>query len=422
MTESGNGSPFAANFADKTERYKPQTERRALMPGWTTGTCAAAAAGAAASMLLTQKNCTAYRITLPSGKKLVLEILAAFFNKDYAECAVRKFGGDDPDVTSGVLVYARVGRADTEGVKIEGGLGIGRVTRAGLDQKIGEAAINSVPRKMIEKECNTVREKAGEAGGLSVTISIPEGVELAARTFNPKLGITGGISVLGTSGEVEPMSERAFEESIKLEIKQLFAEGTRDLVLVVGNFAGAFCRDALGLEFAPSVKCSNFIGAALEYAASLKMRRLLIVGHFGKLVKLALGIVNTHSAHGDGRLEAIVYSALCAGAPYQVLQKLQGCVTTDAAIAVLKPSGFLERTMDIIRTKIEEVILRRGAGLDGAGFISFSKRESFGEGGANMVRDGEIVVQSANAEDILRALRDEYRGGDSAGSDCECYE
>jgi cobalt-precorrin-5B (C1)-methyltransferase len=221
-------------------------------------------------------------------------------------------------------------------------------------------------------------------------------VELAARTFNPRVGIVGGISVLGTSGIVEPMSENAYIESLRIELRQRRAEGARCLLVVVGNFARDFAFEALGLSSAPFVKCSNFVGAALTGASELGFRRVLLVGHIGKLVKLGLGMVNTHSSHGDGRIEALIACALEAGAGIGTLRDLAACISTDAAVAVLEAAGFFEPAMRALERRITETLGRLIPPETETGFIVFCK-----EGGERL---GKIAAQSGNATALAAEL------------------
>ena len=246
---------------------KRLVNKKLLRCGYTTGSCASAAAKAAALALLTGETPSSVSISTPMGKVLTLDTLLIARDKDFAKFAVRKDSGDDPDITNGILVCAELRRAD-EGIAIFGGEGVGTVTKPGLDRPVGDAAINTVPRRMIESELTTVLDLLGENGGLSVTVSIPDGAELAKKTFNPRLGIEGGLSVLGTSGIVEPMSERALIDSIRLELSQLAARHETSLILTPGNYGEDFCCGALGLDTHP-VKCSNFIGDTIDAAVEL---------------------------------------------------------------------------------------------------------------------------------------------------------
>ena len=322
---------------------------------------AAAAAKAAAVMLLTQSPCHTASLTTPGGIVLTLDILDAEYTSEYARCAVQKDSGDDPDVTNGCFVYVHVSRV-VEGITISGGDGIGRVTKPGLNQPVGLHAINAVPRRMIREACETVCSEHGYSGGLTVVISIPDGSELAARTFNPRMGIEGGLSVLGTTGIVEPMSEAAVAETIRARLSLIYAEGHRDVLLTIGNYGEAFARDKLQLPLTAHVKCSNFIGETLSAAAEKGFTHALLVGHIGKLVKLGIGITNTHSSHGDGRLETLIACALEAGAPVETLRQIRGCVSTDAALDCIREAGFFEDTMSALCYRIEDTLRRHVAG------------------------------------------------------------
>jgi cobalt-precorrin-5B (C1)-methyltransferase len=353
-------------------------------------------------MLLHQSPCEKWRVTTPKGIELTLEIRDRFFSSHTASCAVRKDAGDDPDVTNGILVYAQVGKTRKTGIGIAGGSGVGRVTKPGLDQQVGEAAINSGPRGMIKGECQSVCDASGYKGGLLVTISIPGGEDLAARTFNPRVGIIGGISVLGTSGIVEPMSEKAYADTIRMELNQIrstHSNHNEGVIFTIGNFGETFVRDTLGLSLDTQVKCSNFIGEALAAASELAFKRILLVGHIGKLVKLGVGILNTHSSHGDGRMETLIVCALEAGASLTVLQDLKDCVSTDAALEVLRRGSVLQHTMAILGERIDATLRRRLPPEIAIAFICFDKKLSQPD------RRGEIICQSPHADKLMEVFK-----------------
>ena len=346
----------------KLEVYLPVGKEK-LRCGYTTGTCAAAAAAGAARLLLTGETLPAVRVDTPAGITVEAELLDHAAGPDWAACAVRKDGGDDPDVTDGALICARVERRDTTGVTIDGGVGVGRVTRPGLDQPVGQAAINSTPRRMIERMVKQVMAGADYGGGLAVTISVPEGEKLAQRTFNPRLGIEGGISILGTSGIVRPMSEAALIDSLYLEQDMAKAAGVTDLLVTPGNYGDSFAEGTLGLDLTHRCTCSNYLGHAIDHAAGLGFRSFLLVGHLGKLIKVAAGSMNTHSKVADGRRETLTAHAALAGGGPDLLQALFASPTTDAGVALLKQAGLLEPVMDSIAQALEEVLKHR-AGPD----------------------------------------------------------
>ena len=347
----------------RLELYIP-VGRQKLRCGYTTGTCAAAAAAGAAARLLTGETLPAVRIITPAGVAVEAELLQHAAGEGWAACAVRKDGGDDPDVTDGALIFTRVERTDTPGIIIDGGEGVGRVTLPGLDQPVGAAAINSTPRRMIGEQMEAVMAKAGYTGGLRAVISVPEGEALAKRTFNPRLGIVGGISILGTSGIVKPMSEAALLDSLYLEMDQRRAAGTEDLLLTPGNYGESFAREVLGLNLHRWCMCSNYLGAAIDHAAGAGFRSVLVVGHLGKLIKAAAGCMNTHSKTADARRETLTAHAALAGADRALLRALFDSPTTDAGVELLKQAGLLGPVMASIGEALDGQLKRRaGEGL-----------------------------------------------------------
>ena len=324
-----------------------------LRCGYTTGSCATAAAKAAATMLLTGERVATVRIDTPKGVVLELEPLEVELAEQYVSCAIRKDSGDDPDDTNGVLVFAKVEKVAEPGVHIEGGVGVGRVTKPGLACAVGGPAINPTPRRMITAEVGSVMEQAGYSEGLLVTISIPEGVEIAKKTFNPRLGIIGGLSVLGTSGIVEPMSEKALIETMYVEMRAQKARGNKHLLVFFGNYGEDFTRDVMQLDFEGAVTCSNFVGELLDYAVFLGFETLLLIGHSGKLVKLAQGVMNTHSKYADCRTELFALEAMFHGASIEVGQEIYHCLTTDEVTKILKREQIFEPVMDKVTERID---------------------------------------------------------------------
>ena len=324
-----------------------------LRCGYTTGSCATAAAKAAATMLLTGERVAMVRIDTPKGVVLELEPLEVELAEQYVSCAIRKDSGDDPDDTNGVLVFAKVEKVAEPGVHIEGGVGVGRVTKPGLACAVGGPAINPTPRRMITAEVGSVMEQAGYSEGLLVTISIPEGVEIAKKTFNPRLGIIGGLSVLGTSGIVEPMSEKALIETMYVEMRAQKARGNKNLLVFFGNYGEDFTRDVMQLDLEGAVTCSNFVGELLDYAVFLGFETLLLIGHSGKLVKLAQGVMNTHSKYADCRTELFALEAMFHGASIEVGQEIYHCLTTDEVTKILKREQIFEPVMDKVTERID---------------------------------------------------------------------
>ncbi|WP_122642322.1 cobalt-precorrin-5B (C(1))-methyltransferase CbiD [Luxibacter massiliensis] len=349
--------------------------QKKLRSGYTTGSCGAAAAKAAAYMLLSGERAEQVSLLTPKGVLLYLEVEEITFGEDFVSCAVRKDSGDDPDVTDKVLVFAQVSRCPGTGLILDGGEGVGRVTKKGLEQKIGEAAINRVPRRMILEAVDEQREKARYTGGLKIIISVPGGADLANRTFNPRLGIQGGISILGTSGIVEPMSEKALIDTIYLEMKVLKENGHDWCYVVPGNYGSDFLAQALGFDGEMAVKCSNYIGEMIDAAVGLKMKGVFLVGHVGKLIKLAAGVMNTHSRQADCRMEVFAAHAAMAGAPCGIVKRLMECVTTTEAVEILKKEGLLKEVMGTVMKRIDFYLRQRAGGQLQIGAAVFSLEE-----------------------------------------------
>ena len=336
--------------------------------GFTTGSCAAAAAKAAAYMLLTGREKTKITIETPKGIPYTAQILRICRKEREVSCAVEKDGGDDPDITTGALICAKVSLPQEEGrealarVVIDGGFGVGRVTKPGLDQPVGNAAINHVPREMIEREVLQVCQVLDYCGSLAVEISVPEGEHLAERTFNPRLGIVGGISILGTSGVVEPMSTQAILDTIRVELRQQRALGREDVVISPGNYGLDFLKNTYHYDLDKSVKCSNFIGLTIDMAVEEGFKRLLLAGHIGKLIKVAGGIMNTHSREGDCRMELLTAFAVKCGVAAVDADKLLSCVTTEEAVRILDECGRRQEVMDYAMERILFYLEKRAKG------------------------------------------------------------
>lgn len=337
-------------------------EGKRLRLGYTTGSCAAAAAKAAAWMLLTGREKTAVTLHTPKGMDLSLSVQDIRREEGAVSCAIVKDGGDDPDITAGALIYARVSRIPERDVEIDGGFGVGRVTKPGLDQKPGQAAINSVPRKMIRENLLEVAAALDYTGGFRVEISVPLGEELAKKTFNPRLGIVGGISILGTTGIVEPMSEQALLDTIRVELRQKRTQS--DFVLLTpGNYGSDFIRDSLGIDPRNAVQVSNFIGDALDMCKELDFRGAVLIGHIGKLVKLGGGMMNTHSKYGDCRTEILSAMAGAEGVEAAVISRMLDCVSCDECLHLLEPTGKREAVLNRLLKRIH-FHLRSRAGED----------------------------------------------------------
>ena len=372
--------------------------------GFTTGSCAAAAAKAAAEMLLSGEEIRQVRLLTPKGIELYLELEEIMRKKSEVSCAVRKYSGDDPDVTNGILVYATVQKVEkkskinsensvdlSEKINLDGGIGIGRVTKPGLEQKIGQAAINKVPRRMICEAVEEVCRKYEYTGNLQVRLSVPEGAEVAKKTFNPRLGIVGGISILGTTGIVEPMSSQALKETIRVELRQQRAEGQTIAAVSPGNYGLDFMQQTYGYDLDRSVKCSNFIGETIDMAAELGFCAMLLTGHIGKLIKVAGGIMNTHSHEGDCRMELLAAAGIRENVSLECLKKILDCVTTEEALAFIDAEGKKEDVMEDIMKKIDFYLKKRAAGRLQIACIVYSN--AYG-----------LLGMTGKAEELLRRL------------------
>lgn len=330
-----------------------------LRCGFTTGTCATAAATAAALMIFSGNVVDNVFVKLPNGEAIPIDIEDPCFDIKGVSCCVKKDSGDDPDVTNGILIYAKIELDDTCEIKIDGGKGVGRVTQKGLDCKVGTAAINSVPRKMIAENVQKVCDEYGYRGGVSVLITVPKGEEIAKKTFNPHLGIIGGISIIGTTGIVEPMSEKALVESLKVEMRVIKEKGYKKLLAFPGNYAQRFIDKTLGIRGENSLKFSNYLGEVLDFALELDFEEILIVGHIGKMVKVAGGMMNTHSNNGDFRMEVLTCYAALYGVKSEVINELLSCVTTEQAIEILIRENIDKQVIKKISERAEFYINRR---------------------------------------------------------------
>ena len=348
-----------------------------LRCGYTTGSCAAAAAQAATRMLLLQKQIPEVELMTPKGILLHLLTEDAHLEKERASCAIRKDGGDDPDATHGLLVYAQVTRSSQPGVQIDGGRGVGRVTKKGLWQPVGEAAINRVPREMIRDAVQSVCEELDYAGGISVVISVPGGEEVAKKTFNPRLGIEGGISILGTSGIVVPMSEAALIASIRLEMEMRHANGDEYLIITPGNYGEDFLREHVEIDLKNSMKCSNYVGETLDMAAEMGIKGILFIAHIGKFIKVSGGIMNTHSRHADSRAELMAAQAVRAGADLETVKRILDTITTEEAIDILKEKNLTEPVMKLVTEKIHYYLQHRCGGALETEAIIFSNAHGY---------------------------------------------
>ncbi|WP_449024318.1 cobalt-precorrin-5B (C(1))-methyltransferase CbiD [Peptostreptococcus stomatis] len=327
--------------------------------GYTSGSCACGATKAALIMLLEKRNINEVRIGTPKGVDLDLKIDNISREKGWVQCSVKKDGGDDIDATHGMDIFARLelvqadqvpdfrSDLDSDYLFITSGQGIGRVTKKGLDIRPGRPAINRVPLKMILKEVQETLDEAGldiydYLGGrkILVTIFAPQGQEIAKRTFNSNLGIEGGISIIGTTGIVEPMSDEGWKKALSAELAIKRAEGREAIILVPGNIGRDIMAKSYGADLDGIVKMSNFIGYMLMETKRLGFKRVIVGGHIGKLIKLSGGITNSHSRVADARREIMVANLALLGAPLELLKEIDACLSTDAMVDIIRKAGY----------------------------------------------------------------------------------
>ena len=378
------------------EDYYVIRNQKKLRFGYTTGSCAAGAARGAARLLLGEDEISEVELMTPKGILLHLEILDRKRSENAASCAVRKDAGDDPDTTNGILVYAEVEkfliRSDMEDrIVIDGGIGVGRVTKPGLSQNVGEAAINPVPRAMILQAVEEIADQYHYEGGLKVTISVPEGEKIARKTFNPRLGIVGGISILGTSGIVEPMSEKALIDSIRVEMTQHAAMGEQYMLVTPGNYGADYLREHMELPFEKNIKCSNYVGETIDMAVDMGVKGILFISHIGKFVKVAAGIMNTHSHSADARMEVLCSNAIRAGGDLACARSILQCNTTDEALRVPDENHILKETMKEVTDRIQFYLDHRSYQQILLGAVIFSNEYGY-------------LGQTANAAELIEKI------------------
>lgn len=378
------------------EDYYSIKNNRKMRFGYTTGSCAAGAAKAAVSMLLKGGTEKTVELMTPKGILLNLEILHIEKGIGQVSCAVKKFAGDDPDVTDGIEVFVKAEKTNFSGIWIEGGKGVGRVTKRGLEQPVGSPAINQVPRSMILREAEEICSETDYEGGLLLTVSIPQGEEIAGRTFNPRLGIEGGISVLGTSGIVEPMSEAALIKSIEVEMRQKVENGAAYLLVTPGNYGAAFLREHMDLPFEENMKCSNYVGETLDMAVDMGVKGILFISHIGKFVKVAAGIMNTHSRCADARAEVLAANALRAGISLEGAKEILDTITTDEALAVIRREGLLEPVMKEITDRVEYYLNHRAYDRLLLGAVLFSNEYGY-------------LGETRHAGELAELLKEQYQ-------------
>ena len=334
---------------------KCMTIDNALRSGYTTGACAAAGVKAALILLTTGEVVDSVELVALDGTPLIIPIKDVKKISNGIRAEVVKFSGDDPDITNGVSVFTTLRRISGDEIIFRAGLGVGTITKAGMQLPIGEPAINPKPRKLI-------RNVAAEfnIGGLEVEISIPAGVELAKKTLNPVLGVEGGLSIIGTTGVLRPMSEEAFKNSLIPQIDVAKAAGFNELIFVPGKIGETIAKQ-LGLPEGAIIQTSNFIGFMLEAAAQRQIKKIILCGHLGKLAKVAAGVFHTHNRIADCRLETLAAYAAAEGLPANEVQRILDANTTEDAAQIIK-TNHLEHVYKKIATRASQRAERYACG------------------------------------------------------------
>ena len=419
-------------YPDKNIGYVSRNGKL-LRRGITTGTCAAAAAYAAAKLLLEDDVVDKVAVHTPADETIEVPVFVHDEN-DPVSFYVIKDSGDDPDVTNGAKIIVSVSKiteretnapssydieengityrddlikdssihrrgifTDEEhpGLFLTGGEGVGIVTKEGLEQPVGYPAINKVPRLMIFEAVDRARKECGSDIPILVTVSVEKGEELAAKTFNPELGIEGGISILGTGGILEPMSDKAIIDTVETTIRQQTALGHKTLLITPGQYGRGYVRNDLKIPADTAIKCSNFIGDAIDIAGSYGCTQLLFVGNLGKLIKLAAGIMNTHSRTADGRMDIMcTHLALCGGSR-EMVREMYECINTDTALDRLKEWGMYDEVISSLIDAIHLRVIKRAVQGCKVGVMLFS--EKFG-----------YLGETPYAKDALDAYVSEY--------------
>ena len=313
------------------------TDKKFLRSGYTTGACAAA--GVKAALIYFSKKEIVREVDLIAldGTLLKIPVESLEVISDNEICAeVIKFSGDDPDITNGASVLTTVRRVFNDKIIFRAGLGVGTITKPGLQLPVGEPAINPAPRRLIQNIADEFK-----INGLEIEISIPDGVELAKKTLNPILGVEGGLSVIGTTGVLRPMSEEAFKNSLVPQIDVAKAAGFDTLIFVPGKIGEEIAKK-LGFDSGAIIQTSNFIGFMLEAAAERDIKQVILCGHIGKLAKVAAGVFHTHNRVADGRLETLAAYSAAAGLRASEVQKILDANTTEDAAQIIS-ANHLEK-------------------------------------------------------------------------------
>ncbi|TBL78276.1 cobalt-precorrin-5B (C(1))-methyltransferase [Paenibacillus thalictri] len=325
-----------------SERSEGQDDKP-MRHGFTTGACATAVAKGAVTMLIAQQRVEEAEVWLPAGFAHTFELIECEYTQDMAQCATIKDAGDDPDATHKAKIVASVGWTSGHGIELDGGVGVGRVTKPGLPVPVGEAAINPVPRRMILQAVEEVLAEYAVERGVKVVISVPDGEEIAKKTLNARLGILGGISILGTRGVVVPFSTSAYKASVVQALSVAKASGCRHVVLTTGGSSEKYAMKMFPqLSEEAFIQMGDFVGFSLLHAKRLGMETVSLVGMMGKFSKVAQGVMMVHSKSAPVDFAFLAQAAREAGADPELQAAVEGANTASHAGDVLAAAGFMK--------------------------------------------------------------------------------
>ncbi|MGE5538385.1 MAG: cobalt-precorrin-5B (C(1))-methyltransferase [Gemmatimonas sp.] len=349
-------------------------EARPLRRGYTTGACATAASAAAFEALLTGRFPDPVTIRLPNGQPVSFALAHHAINGACAEAGVIKDAGDDPDVTHGATVLARVERgASGAGVVFRAGPGVGTVTRAGLPLAVGEPAINPVPRRMIGAALGEIAGRHRTAADAIVTLSIPGGDDIAKRTANPRLGIVGGLSILGTTGIVIPYSCASWIHSIHRGIDVARANGIDRIIAATGRTSEAAAQKIYDAPEIALIDMGDFAGGMLKYLRAHPVRELVIAGGFGKLAKLAQGELDLHSSRSRLDVRALACTARDVGAPEAIVAAIESSSSAGEALVIATNAGLARGLIDAVADRARGTALATLAGGTSVDVLVFDR-------------------------------------------------
>ncbi len=364
----------------KLDREYVYFKGKKLRYGYTTGSTAAAATKAALTVLLNNGgDLREVRLKVPAGQILTISVKSVVMDGDYVTATVIKDGGDDPDVTHGLEIQSKVNLRRDGSINIFGGKGVGKVTKPGLPVEIGEAAINPVPMEMIR---GVTQEMLPEGWGADIEIIVPLGEETAKKTLNAKLGIIGGISILGTTGMVKPMSEESWKSSLAIELKQALSEyNTDEAIFLFGNRGKSYLEDNFPHRVAQGVVISNFVGYMFDRACEYEVRKVYFIGELGKFVKVAGGIFHTHSRVSDAKMEIMAANALLVGEEIENVMKILNSNTTEEATQYVRKKEVYNLMAEKSKEKCEEYCRRNGWNLEVETLIISAEKQILGVSG-----------------------------------------